>query len=154
MDYGRGGFAKARQLSGDEPHVLNYLGYSWVDQGIYLKEGLAIIELAVRKEPSNSFRRQSGLGALPAGRAEKALGYLERASRLEPTDPVITGTGDVRGVWGAKLKRAINGARRWPDPVEEDREKIENKLVTGLEAMPEIAPEALVGGTKSECQKS
>ena len=25
------------------------------------------------------------------------------------------------------------------DPVEEDREKIENKLVTGLEAMPEIA---------------
>ena len=46
---------KARQLSGDEPHVLNYLGYSWVDQGIYLKEGLAIIELAVRKEPSNGF---------------------------------------------------------------------------------------------------
>ena len=60
---------KLRQLSGDEPHVLNYLGYSWVDQGIYLKEGLAIIELAVRKEPSNGFFVDSlGLGVLPAGR--------------------------------------------------------------------------------------
>ena len=142
---------KARQLSGDEPHVLNYLGYSWVDQGIYLKEGLAIIELAVRKEPSNGFFVDSlGWAHYRLGEHEKALGYLEHASRLEPTDPVITEhLGDV--LW--RLGREVEARYQWRkalafDPVEGDREKIENKLVTGLEAMPEIAPEALVGGTE------
>ena len=142
---------KARQLSGDEPHVLNYLGYSWVDQGIYLKEGLAIIELAVRKEPSNGFFVDSlGWAYYRLGEHEKALGYLEHASRLEPTDPVITEhLGDV--LW--RLGREVEARYQWRkalafNPIEEDRVKIESKLVTGLEAMPEIGPEDLVGGTE------
>ena len=142
---------KARQLSGDEPHVLNYLGYSWVDQGIYLKEGLAIIELAVRKEPSNGFFVDSlGWAHYRLGEHEKALGYLEHASRLEPTDPVITEhLGDV--LW--RLGREVEARYQWRkalafNPIEEDRVKIESKLVTGLEAMPEIGPEDLVGGTE------
>ena len=52
------------------------------------------------------------------------------------------------GVWGVR-----SSSYQWRkalafDPVEEDRKKIENKLVTGLEAMPEIAPETLTGGTE------
>ena len=84
------------------------------------------------------------------GEHEKALGYLEHASRLEPTDPVITEhLGDV--LW--RLGREVEARYQWRkalafDPVEEDREKIENKLVIGLEAMPEIAPETLTGGTE------
>ena len=57
--------------------------------------------------------------------------------------------GDV--LW--RLGREVEARYQWRkalafDPVVEDREKIENKLVTGLEAMPEIAPKALTGGTE------
>ncbi len=140
---------KARQLSGDEPHVLNYLGYSWIDQGIYLQEGLAIIELAVRKEPSNGFFVDSlGWAHYRLGQHDKALGYLEHASRLEPTDPVITEhLGDV--LW--RLGREVEARYQWRkalafDPVDEDVTKIENKIVTGLDALPELPPEKLIGG--------
>ncbi len=142
---------KARQLSGDEPHVLNYLGYSWIDQGIYLQEGLAIIELAVRKEPSNGFFVDSlGWAHYRLGEHDKALGYLEHASRLEPTDPVITEhLGDV--LW--RLGREVEARYQWRkalafDPVDEDRAKIENKIIIGLDAMPDLAPEKLTGGTE------
>jgi Flp pilus assembly protein TadD len=142
---------KARQLSGDEPHVLNYLGYSWIDQGIYLQEGLAIIELAVRKEPSNGFFVDSlGWAHYRLGQHDKALGYLEHASRLEPTDPVITEhLGDV--LW--RLGREVEARYQWRkalafDPVDEDVTKIENKIVTGLDALPELSPEELTGGTE------
>ena len=142
---------KARQLSGDEPHVLNYLGYSWIDQGIYLQEGLAIIELAVRKEPSNGFFVDSlGWAHFRLGQHDKALEYLEHASRLEPTDPVITDhLGDV--LW--RLGREVEARYQWRkalafDPVDEDVKKIENKIVTGLDSLPELTPEELTGGTE------
>ncbi len=142
---------KARQLSGDEPHVLNYLGYSWIDQGIYLKEGLRIIELAVRKEPSNGFFVDSlGWAHYQLGQYDKALGYLEHASRLEPTDAVITEhLGDV--LW--QLGREVEARYQWRkalafDPVDEDRLKIESKIITGLEIAPELGPEKLSGGTE------
>src|ERR1700753_2118566 len=35
---------KALELQPDQPHVLNYLGYSWIDQGIHLDEGMKMIK--------------------------------------------------------------------------------------------------------------
>src|SRR4029453_7166408 len=37
---------KALELFPDQPHVLNYLGYSWVDQGLNLDEGMRMIRRA------------------------------------------------------------------------------------------------------------
>ena len=52
-----------------------------------------------------------------------------------------------------RLGREVEARYQWRkalafNPIEEDRVKIESKLVTGLEAMPEIGPEDLVGGTE------
>ena len=75
---------------------------------------------------------------------------LERASQLEPTDPVITDhLGDA--LW--RMKREVEARYQWRkalafDPVDEDVTKIENKIVTGLDAMPELSPEELTGGTE------
>ena len=40
---------QALKLFPDQPHVLNYLGYSWIDQGLNLDEGMRMIRRAVEQ---------------------------------------------------------------------------------------------------------
>src|SRR5690606_9360934 len=44
-------FLKALELNPDQPQVLNYLGYSWVDMGMNLERALDMIEKAVEAQP-------------------------------------------------------------------------------------------------------
>ena len=46
---------KALELFPDQPHVLNYLGYSWIDQGIKLDEGMEMIKKAVQQRPDDGY---------------------------------------------------------------------------------------------------
>ena len=46
---------KALELQPDQPHVLNYLGYSWIDQGINLDEGMKMIKRAVEQRPDDGY---------------------------------------------------------------------------------------------------
>ena len=81
----------ARRLSGDEPHVLNYLGYSWVDQGIQLRRAFAMIQQAVQRQPDNgAFIDSLGWAHFRLGDFPRAVMHLERAVELEPMDPIIT----------------------------------------------------------------
>lgn len=143
---------RARKLSNDEPHVLNYLGYSWIDKGMYLDEGLKIIKQAVKEQPKNgSFVDSLGWAHYRLGNYATALKVLERASQLEPTDPVITDhLGDA--LW--RMKREVEARYQWRkalafEPTDEDRAKIERKLLTGLGAPEKKKPEAHMprGGT-------
>jgi tetratricopeptide (TPR) repeat protein len=45
---------KALELQPEQPHVLNYLGYSWIDQGINLDEGMKMIRRAVDQRPTTA----------------------------------------------------------------------------------------------------
>ena len=143
---------RARKMSGNAPSVLNYLGYSWIDQGIHLDEGLKIIQQAVKKEPDNGAYVDSlGWAYYRLGDYKMALPLLERASRLEPTDPVVTDhLGDV--LW--RLDRKLEARYQWRkalafDPTEKDRAKIEAKLLSGLGAPEKKKPKAHMprGGT-------
>ncbi|MGC6534839.1 MAG: tetratricopeptide repeat protein, partial [Parvibaculales bacterium] len=143
---------RARELSGDEPNVLNYLGYSWIDQGIHLDEGLKIIRRAVEKEPKNgAFVDSLGWAYYRLGNYHMALKYLELASQLEATDPVITDhLGDA--LW--RMGRQVEARYQWRKalafkPTDEDRDKIERKLLTGLGPVEKKNPKAHMprGGT-------
>ena len=46
---------KALELQPEQAHVLNYLGYSWVDKGINLPEGMAMIRRAVDQRPDDGY---------------------------------------------------------------------------------------------------
>ncbi|MDB5636299.1 MAG: hypothetical protein JWP51_1207, partial [Bradyrhizobium sp.] len=46
---------KALDLQPEQPHVLNYLGYSWIDQGINLDEGMKMIKRAVDQRPDDGY---------------------------------------------------------------------------------------------------
>ncbi len=132
-------FKKALELYPDQPLVLNYLGYSWVDQDVNLEEGLRLLRRAVQLRPDDGYIIDSlGWAHYRMGRFEEALRELERAIELKPGDPVINDhLGDVYWRVGRKLEAYFqwNHARDLkPEP--EDLERILKKIESGLEDAP------------------
>jgi tetratricopeptide (TPR) repeat protein len=126
---------KALALFPDQPLVLNYLGYSWVDQGLNLKEGLGLIEKAVALRPDDGYIVDSlGWAHFKLGDFKEAVRYLERAVELRPDDPTLNDhLGDA--MW--RVGRTLEARFQWdqalslkPEPEEVD--KIRQKLEVGL----------------------
>ena len=46
---------KSLSLAPEQPLILNYLGYSWIDQGKNMKEGMKLIEKAVQLKPDDGY---------------------------------------------------------------------------------------------------
>ncbi|NQW10735.1 MAG: tetratricopeptide repeat protein [Alphaproteobacteria bacterium] len=83
-------FLKALALRPDQPYVLNYLGYFWVDQGINLDRARSMIEKAVELRPNDGYIVDSlGWALYRMGQFSSAVTTLERAVELRPTDPTI-----------------------------------------------------------------
>ena len=74
---------KALELEPEQPFVLNYLGYSWVDQGLNLDRAKAMLNRAVELRPEDGFIVDSlGWAYFRLGEHDKAVTYLERAVEL------------------------------------------------------------------------
>jgi tetratricopeptide (TPR) repeat protein len=83
-------FLGALELEPDQPFVLNYLGYSWVEMGRNLEEATEMIERAVAQRPTAGFIVDSlGWGHYMMGNYEEAVRQLERAVQLTPGDSTI-----------------------------------------------------------------
>ncbi|MDW8124164.1 MAG: tetratricopeptide repeat protein [Geminicoccaceae bacterium] len=83
-------FLRALDLQPDQPFVLNYLGYSWVDQGVNLERAKAMLHRAVELRSQDGYIVDSlGWAYFKLGDYQKAVEYLERAVELEPGDPTI-----------------------------------------------------------------
>lgn len=126
---------KALDLNPGQPQVLNYLGYSWVDMGVNLEEGLDMIRSAVDQRPNDGYIVDSlGWAYFRLGRYEDAVAQLERAVELKPEDPVINDhLGDAYWKVGRKREATFqwNHARDL-DPEPTDLEVIVRKLEKGL----------------------
>lgn len=126
---------KALELFPDQAHVLNYLGYSWVDQGLNLDEGMKMIRRAVEQRPDDGYIVDSlGWAYFRIGKYEDASKHLERAVELKPDDPTINDhLGDVYWKTGRELEARFQWAHARdlkPEPAE--LQKIEDKLRVGL----------------------
>jgi tetratricopeptide (TPR) repeat protein len=126
---------KALVLFPDQPLVLNYLGYSWIDQGVNLDEGMSMIRRAVEQRPDDGYIVDSlGWANYRIGNYDEAVKELERAVELKPDDSTINDhLGDA--YW--RIGRVLEAHFQWshakdlnPDP--EDLPKIEEKLKAGL----------------------
>lgn len=123
----------ALELSPDQPDVLNYLGYYWVDRGERLDEALAMLERAVLQRPrSGAIIDSLGWAHYRLGDYAQALIFIERAVELEPADPTLNDhLGDV--YW--RLGRRIEARFQWRRALSlapDDPAAIEEKLVDGL----------------------
>ena len=125
----------ALELSPDQPLVLNYLGYSWVDQGVNLEEGMRMIRRAVEQRADDGYIVDSlGWAYYRMGDFENAVKYLEQAVELKPEDPTINDhLGDAYWRVGRRLEARFQWAHaRDLKPEPEDLEKIVEKLKSGL----------------------
>ena len=119
-------FTKALELAPDQPSVLNYLGYSWAEQGRNLNRAREMIERAVAQRPNDgAFIDSLGWVIMKQGNPKEALPYLERAVELEPTDPSINGhLGDAYAANGRLLEAQFQWRRALtlkPEPQEQAR---------------------------------
>ena len=81
---------KALQMQPTSPEVLNYLGYSWVNRGTHVQEGLKLIEKALALQPDEGAYVDSlGWAYYRLGDYKKSVGLLERAATLEAGDAEI-----------------------------------------------------------------
>ncbi len=128
-------FKKALELYPDQPLVLNYLGYSWVDQGINLEEAFKMLRRAVELRPNDGYIVDSlGWAHYKLGQYAEATQTLERAISLKPADPVLNDhLGDA--YW--QVDRRIEARFQWnhardmgPEP--EDLPAILKKIKIGL----------------------
>src|SRR6201991_3854368 len=126
---------KALELQPEQPHVLNYLGYSWIDQGINLDEGMKMIRRAVEQRPDDGYIVDSlGWAYYRIGNFEDAVKNLERAIDLKPEDPTINDhLGDAYWRIGRTLEAKFQWAHaRDLKPEPEELPKIEAKITNGL----------------------
>jgi tetratricopeptide (TPR) repeat protein len=126
---------KALEMQPEQPHVLNYLGYSWIDQGINLDEGMKMIKRAVDQRPDDGYIVDSlGWAYYRIGNFEDAVKHLERAIDLKPEDPTINDhLGDAYWRVGRTLEAKFQWAHaRDLKPEPDELPKIEAKIENGL----------------------
>jgi tetratricopeptide (TPR) repeat protein len=125
----------ALALRPQQPSVMNYLAYSWVDRGINIDEGIEMLKRAVELQPQDGYIVDSlGWAYFRLGNYKTAAEYLEQAVMLEPGQSTINDhLGDVYWRLGRKLEAGFQWRHALdmkPDKAEEPkiREKIENGL--------------------------
>lgn len=132
---------EALALRPNQPQILNYLGYSWIDRGENLKEALALITKAVAAKPDDGYIVDSlGWAYYRLGDYKNATKYLEQAVELKPNDPTINDhLGDAYWQVGRRREAQFqwNHALTF-EPEPEDAVKIAKKLESGPD-MPMLA---------------
>jgi len=144
---------KALELQPDQPHVLNYLGYSWIDQGANLDDGMKMIKRAVEQRPDDGYIVDSlGWAYYRIGNYDEAVKNLERAVDLKPEDPTINEhLGDAYWHVGRKLEAKFQWSHaRDLKPEPEDLPKIEAKIANGL---PDESPAAAAAASSDDNKK-
>jgi tetratricopeptide (TPR) repeat protein len=139
LDASEADIQAALKLSPEQPELLNYLGYSWVDRGRNIPQALVMLEKARSLRPYDGYIVDSvGWAYYQLGRYDEAAKTLEAAVLLVPGDPTINEhLGDA--LWRAG--RHIDARFQWSHALtfaddETDKAELERKLKSGLNEKP------------------
>ena len=133
-------FLKALEFEPEQPYVLNYLGYCWLEKRQNLERATDMIRRAVALRPNDGYIVDSlGWVHYQLGDFEAAVRELERAVELRPEDPVINDhLGDAfwrvgrRNEARFQWERAL-GLKPEPDTIDAIKKKIK-------EGLPDVPP--------------
>lgn len=119
----------------DEPELLNFLGYTWIDRGEKLHEALAMVQKAVDTNPKSGAMIDSlGWAYYRLGDYSTAVDKLEQAVSIEAGDPDVNNhLGDA--YW--RVGRRIEARYQWSrvltlEPDAKLKAEVEAKLKNGL----------------------
>ncbi|MFT4075417.1 MAG: tetratricopeptide repeat protein [Asticcacaulis sp.] len=105
--------SKARAINGNQPEILNFLGYGWINRGEKIDDGMDLIRLALKSNPkSGAIIDSLGWGYYKKGQYDEALGFIEQAVQMEPADPEINEhLGDVYKALGRSTEAGYEWSR-------------------------------------------
>tara|TARA_B100000963_G_C22615213_1_gene666986 strand:- start:231 stop:1925 length:1695 start_codon:yes stop_codon:yes gene_type:complete len=120
----------------NQAYVINYLAYSWIEQGVKIEKSLKMLEKANRLKSNDPFIVDSlGWALFKLKRFEDAKKYLQLAVQLMPEDPIINDHyGDVLWRNGNNIQARYywNYVLNLDETKKEHKEKITNKLLSGI----------------------
>jgi tetratricopeptide (TPR) repeat protein len=116
-------------LDPESPEALNYVGYTYAEQGIMLDEAERYIKKALEKSPQDGYILDSMAWVYyKMGKYRKALEYIEKALKFVSDDPIISEhAGDIYRALGMK-KKALELYQRAIDLGHDKSVEIENKI--------------------------
>ena len=127
---------KSLEIKPDQPHVLNYLAYTWIDKGIHLDEGLEMLKKAVQLRKNDGYITDSLGWAYYAKKDYNEANYfLQKAVELLPSDPIIN-DHYADSLW--MLNKNIQARYIWKNILKSDvaevklKEKIKKKMIFGI----------------------
>ncbi len=124
------------KVNPEQAYVINYLAYSWIEQGVKIKESLSMLERANKLRSNDPYITDSlGWALFKLKRYREAQDYLQTAVKLLPSDPIVNDHyGDVLWKNGNKIQARYywNYVFNLEKTDDELRKTIENKLIKGL----------------------
>jgi Flp pilus assembly protein TadD len=127
----------ALKINPNEPELLNFLGYSWIDRNEHLAEALGMVQKAVAARPTSGAMLDSlGWAYYRLGDYKNAVEKLETAVEMEPGDPDVNGhLGDAYWRIGRKTEAQFQWQRVLSlEPDDKQKADSEAKLKNGLAA--------------------
>ena len=120
----------------DQAYVINYLAYSWIEQGVKIDKSLGMLEKANKLKSNDPYIIDSlGWALFKLERYEDSKRYLQQAVKLMPGDPIVN-DHFADALW--KNGKKIQARYYWNyvlnlEKIEDDlRKSIEEKLIKGL----------------------
>ncbi len=124
------------KVSPEQAYVINYLAYSWIEQGVKIKKSLEMLKKANEIKSNDPYIIDSlGWALYKLERYQESKNYLQLAVRLMPADPIVNDHyGDVLWKNGDKIQARYywNYVLNLEKAEEDLKEKIEQKLIKGL----------------------
>ena len=124
------------KVNPDQAYVINYLAYSWIEQGIKIEKSLDMLEKANKLRPNDPYISDSlGWALFKLKRYKESKDYLQMAVRLMPGDPIVNDHyGDALWKNGNKLQARYywNYVLNLKKTEEDLKKKIDKKLIQGL----------------------
>ena len=120
----------------NQAYVINYLAYSWIEQGIKIEKSLKMLEEAIKLRSNDPYIIDSlGWALFKLERYKESHDYLQMAVRLMPGDPIVNDHyGDALWKNGNELQARYywNYVLNLEEAEEDIKKKIKEKLVNGL----------------------
>ena len=125
------------KINSDDPDVLNYLAYSWLERNYKINEAMDMLLIAYNKRPDDAYITDSvGWAYYLQEDYVKAEKFIRQAIEILPADPIINDHyGDI--LW--KLNKPLQANYFWnyvlnlEDAKPEIKKNIKNKLIFGIQ---------------------
>tara|TARA_Y100000590_G_scaffold467754_1_gene647774 strand:+ start:1330 stop:3006 length:1677 start_codon:yes stop_codon:yes gene_type:complete len=129
---------KSLDINPEEPHVLNYLAYSWLERNFKIETAMSMLKKAYAKRQNDPYIIDSiGWAYYLIGDYVEAEKLLRKAVQIMPYDPIVNDHyGDI--LWRLGKKTQANyfwkNVLNFEDTDEEMKEDINYKLLKGLKS--------------------